>query len=163
MKQEVKKNTRHGMPKPLNLIIMFLGIFNGPEFLFVFLSLILISSGVIKWKRYNIHRALNIPKQAPHYLDDAYKSAKEVGLFLNKRKLVTGVDLCEKEIGKGVPYTKLSGIMNGRSMDLVYLMYIAHNLGCEVIIRQVSEENMEDNERFIQLVSRLNDNQRYNS
>lgn len=46
---------------------------------------------VVRYRRYNIHRALNLPKNPPRYPDSAIKSAKEIGKFLFTRAEICGV------------------------------------------------------------------------
>lgn len=126
------------------------------------IALAITTYGIVKWKQHNVKRALNLPKRAPHYMDDAYQSAKKVGTFLRYRRYVTGVDLGKQSDATGIPANVLNKIGSGECMEIVYLMRMAHHLGCEVIIREVAAHDTENHERFIELVSRLNDNRMYN-
>ena len=77
---------------------------------------------VVKYRKYNVQRALQMPKNPPHYPDSAIKSARKTGIsVINLRNLSDGKDY---------------GVIN--------LIRMAHYLGCEIVVRQTGTQDTED-------------------
>lgn len=106
-----------------------------------------------------ICKIMNAPLECPP-LDNAIKSSKAIGAFLFDRY---------KAIGKGNNPKKEAGIAGldmfsmGTStcMQFIEFIRLCHALGCEVVVRQVGTEDIEDpantREAFIQIMSHIED------
>lgn len=99
---------------------------------------------VVRYRRYNIHRALNLPKNPPRYPDSAMKSAKEIGKFLFTRAEICGVRFMTADKDTGVSYEAIRDISRGKDTHIVNFLRMAHFLGCEVVIRQIGTTDTED-------------------
>lgn len=99
---------------------------------------------VVKYRKYNIHRALALPKNPPRYPDSAMKSAREIGDFLFERADVCGVYFMTADKDTGVSYEAIRDISNGKDTHIVNFLRMAHFLGCEVVIRQIGTSDTED-------------------
>lgn len=99
---------------------------------------------VVKYRKYNIHRALALPKNPPRYPDSAMKSAREIGDFLFERADVCGVYFMTADKDTGVSYEAIRDIADGKDTHIVNFLRMAHFLGCEVVIRQIGTSDTED-------------------
>lgn len=99
---------------------------------------------VVRYRRYNIHRALALPKNPPRYPVSAMKSAREIGLFLFNRAKICGVNFMTADKDTGVSYEALRKIAYGKDTHIVNFLRMAHFLGCEVVIRQIGTTDTED-------------------
>ena len=99
---------------------------------------------VVKYRKYNIHRALALPKNPPRYPDSAMKSAREIGDFLFERADVCGVYFMTADKDTGVSYEAIRDIADGKDTHIVNFLRMAHLLGCEVVIRQIGTSDTED-------------------
>lgn len=99
---------------------------------------------VVKYRKYNIHRALALPKNPPRYPDSAMKSAREIGKFLFERADVCGVYFMTADKDTGVSYEAIRDISDGKDTHIVNFLRMAHFLGCEVVIRQIGTSDTED-------------------
>ncbi len=99
---------------------------------------------VVKYRKYNIHRALALPKNPPRYPDSAMKSAREIGNFLFERADVCGVYFMTADKDTGVSYEALRDILDGKDTHIVNFIRMAHFLGCEVVIRQIGTSDTEN-------------------
>lgn len=99
---------------------------------------------VVKYRKYNIHRALALPKNPPRYPDSAMKSAREIGNFLFERADVCGVYFMTADKDTGVSYEALRDISDGKDTHIVNFIRMAHFLGCEVVIRQIGTSDTEN-------------------
>ena len=99
---------------------------------------------VVKYRKYNIHRALALPKNPPRYPDSAMKSAREIGDFLFERADVCGVYFMTADKDTGVSYEAIRDIADGEDTHIVNFLRMAHFLGCEVVIRQIGTSDTED-------------------
>lgn len=99
---------------------------------------------VVKYRKYNIHRALALPKNPPRYPDSAMKSAREIGNFLFERADVCGVYFMTADKDTGVSYEAIRDISDGKDTHIINLLRMAHFLGCEVVIRQIGTSDTED-------------------
>lgn len=99
---------------------------------------------VVKYRKYNIHRALALPKNPPRYPDSAMKSAREIGNFLFERADVCGVYFMTADKDTGVSYEAIRDISDGKDTHIINFLRMAHFLGCEVVIRQIGTSDTED-------------------
>lgn len=99
---------------------------------------------VVKYRKYNIHKALALPKNPPRYPDSAMKSAREIGDFLFERADVCGVYFMTADKDTGVSYEAIRDIADGKDTHIVNFLRMAHFLGCEVVIRQIGTSDTED-------------------
>lgn len=99
---------------------------------------------VVRYRRYNIHRALNLPKQSPRYPDSAIKSARSIGQFLFTRAETCGVYYMSADRETGVSYQALKNIAYGKDEHIINLIRMSHYLGCEIVIRQIGTTDTED-------------------
>ena len=99
---------------------------------------------VVKYRKYNIHKALALPKNPPRYPDSAMKSAREIGDFLFERADVCGVYFMTADKDTGVSYEAIRDIADGKDTHIVNFLRMAHLLGCEVVIRQIGTSDTED-------------------
>lgn len=89
---------------------------------------------------HRITKLLNAPTSCPP-LDDALKSAKEIGFFLANRAnwnyniLITNGNYQSQDI---------SNIYFGENYQVVTFIRLCHALGCEVIIKQKGAEDIEE-------------------
>lgn len=99
---------------------------------------------IVKYRKYNVHRALNLPKNPPRYPDSAMKSAREIGSFLFHRADTCGVYFLTADKDTGVSYDAISDIADGKDKHIVNFIRMAHFVGCEVVIRQIATSDTED-------------------
>lgn len=99
---------------------------------------------VVKYRKYNIHKALALPKNPPRYPDSAMKSAREIGDFLFERADVCGVYFMTADKDTGVSYEAIRDIADGKDTHIVNFLRMTHFLGCEVVIRQIGTSDTED-------------------
>lgn len=119
---------------------------------------------VVKYRKYNIHRALALPKNPPRYPDSAMKSAREIGDFLFERADVCGVYFMTADKDTGVSYEAIRGIANGKDTHIVNFLRMAHFLGCEVVIRQIGTSDTEDSattpQVYAEMIARIEEESR---
>ena len=99
---------------------------------------------VVKYRKYNIQRALQMPKNPPHYPDSAIKSAREIGDFLFERAQFAGVHFIASGDKTGISVTNLRNLSDGKDYGVINLIRMAHYLGCEVVVRQIGTHDTED-------------------
>ena len=107
--------------------------------------LVLLFAGVIvvKYRKYNVQRALRMPKNPPHYPDSAIRSAREIGDFLFERAQAAGVYFISSNDKTGISVDNLHRLSNGKDYGVINLIRMAHYLGCEVVIRQTGMQDTE--------------------
>jgi hypothetical protein len=110
---------------------------------------------VVKYRKYNIHRALALPKNPPRYPDSAMRSAREIGKFLFERADVCGVYFMTADKDTGVSYEALRDISDGKDTHIVNFIRMAHFLGCEVVIRQIGTSDTENPDTTPQVYAEL--------
>lgn len=118
-------------------------------------TLLFIGVLIVKYRKYNIHRALNLPKNPPRYPDSAMKSARAIGIFLFNRAKICGVNFMTADKNTGVSYEALRDISRGKDTHIVNLLRMAHYLGCEVVIRQIGTTDTEDPETTPQVYEEM--------
>lgn len=99
---------------------------------------------VVKFRKYNVQRALQMPKNPPHYPDSAIKSAREIGDFLFERAKAAGVHFIASIDKTGISVTNLHNLSEGKDYGVINLIRMAHYLGCEIIVRQTGTQDTED-------------------
>ncbi len=99
---------------------------------------------VVKFRKYNVQRALQMPKNPPHYPDSAIKSAREIGDFLFERAKAAGVHFIASRDKTGISVTNLHNLSEGKDYGVINLIRMAHYLGCEIIVRQTGTQDTED-------------------
>lgn len=116
---------------------------------------------VVKYRKYNVQRALNMPKKSPHYPDSAMKSARAIGDFLFERAQAAGVYYISSMEYTGMTVEGLRRLTDGKDYGVINLIRMAHYLGCEVVIRQKGTQDTEDPEmtaeRYAEFISKLED------
>lgn len=119
---------------------------------------------VVKYRKYNIHRALALPKNPPRYPDSAMKSAREIGDFLFERADVCGVYFMTADKDTGVSYEAIRDIADGKDTHIVNFLRMAHFLGCEVVIRQIGTSDTEDSattpQVYAEMIARIKEESR---
>lgn len=119
---------------------------------------------VVKYRKYNIHRALALPKNPPRYPDSAMKSAREIGDFLFERADVCGVYFMTADKDTGVSYEAIRDIADGKDTHIVNFLRMAHFLGCEVVIRQIGTSDTEDSattpQVYAEMIARIEEERR---
>ena len=119
---------------------------------------------VVKYRKYNIHRALALPKNPPRYPDSAMKSAREIGDFLFERADVCGVYFMTADKDTGVSYEAIRDIAGGEDTHIVNFLRMAHFLGCEVVIRQIGTSDTEDSattpQVYAEMIARIEEESR---
>lgn len=119
---------------------------------------------VVKYRKYNIHRALALPKNPPRYPDSAMKSAREIGDFLFERADVCGVYFMTADKDTGVSYEAIRDIADGKDTHIVNFLRMAHFLGCEVVIRQIGTSDTEDSattpQVYAEMIARIEEESR---
>lgn len=119
---------------------------------------------VVKYRKYNIHRALALPKNPPRYPDSAMKSAREIGDFLFERADVCGVYFMTADKDTGVSYEAIRDIADGEDTHIVNFLRMAHFLGCEVVIRQIGTSDTEDSattpQVYAEMIARIEEESR---
>lgn len=119
---------------------------------------------VVKYRKYNIHRALALPKNPPWYPDSAMKSAREIGDFLFERADVCGVYFMTADKDTGVSYEAIRDIADGKDTHIVNFLRMAHFLGCEVVIRQIGTSDTEDSattpQVYAEMIARIEEESR---
>lgn len=99
---------------------------------------------VVKYRKYNVQRALQMPKNPPHYPDSAIKSAREIGDFLFERAQFAGVHFIASRDKTGISVTNLRNLSDGKDYGVINLIRMAHYLECEVVVRQIGTHDTED-------------------
>ena len=116
---------------------------------------------VVKYRKYNVQKALNMPKSSPHYPDSAIKSAKAIGSFLFERAQAAGVYFICSDAKTGITTENIRRISDGKDYGVINLIRMAHYLGCEVVIRHKGTQDTEDPEmtaeRYAEFISVLQD------
>lgn len=116
---------------------------------------------VVKYRKYNVQRALQMPKNPPHYPDSAIRSAREIGDFLFERAQAAGVYFISSNDKTGISVDNLRRLSDGKDYGVINLIRMAHYLGCEVVIRQKGTQDTEDPEmtagRYAEFISKLED------
>lgn len=88
-------------------------------------------------------RTLNVPKQ---YVDsgDAEKTAKEIAHFLNERSFLCRRFFNSERHGFNKKDRQtIPIILSGLCYENVQLVRLIHSLGCEIVIRQVGDGNLD--------------------
>lgn len=99
---------------------------------------------VVKYRKYNVQRALQMPKNPPHYPDSAIKSARKIGDFLFERAQAAGVHFIASTDKTGISVTNLRNLSDGKDYGVINLIRMAHYLGCEIVVRQTGTQDTED-------------------
>lgn len=116
------------------------------ELFLVFLLAIIAAVTIIQYRKYNVQRALKLPKHPPRYNDNAIKEAKAIGIFLHERAKACGVYILDAPEKTGIYYRDVWDILHGEERGTVTFIRLCHHLGCEVIVRQQGTEDTEGNE-----------------
>lgn len=115
------------------------------EILFWTVCLLLLAGViVVKYRKYNVQRALQMPKNPPHYPDSAIKSAREIGDFLFERAEAAGVYFISSGDKTGMSPEDIHKLSDGKDYGVINLIRMAHYLGCEVVIRQTGTQDTEN-------------------
>lgn len=138
-----------------------------PRFIFAIACFLLLAGLlVVRYRKYNVHRALNLPKNPPIYSDDAIRSAKAIGQFLSERAKVCGLYFLSVDKDIGVSWQALWDMSGGKDYHIINFIRMAHYLGCEVIVRQTGTKDTEDPEmtpeKFAEIISRLKEIEKKN-
>ena len=99
---------------------------------------------VVKYRKYNVQRALQMPKNPPHYPDSAIKSARKIGDFLFERAKAAGVHFIASTDKTGISVINLRNLSDGKDYGVINLIRMAHYLGCEIVVRQAGTQDTED-------------------
>lgn len=99
---------------------------------------------VVKYRKYNVQRALQMPKNPPHYPDSAIKSARKIGDFLFERAQAAGVHFIASTDKTGISVINLRNLSDGKDYGVINLIRMAHYLGCEIVVRQTGTQDTED-------------------
>ncbi len=138
-----------------------------PRFIFAIACFLLLAGFlVVRYRRYNVHRALNMPKNPPIYSDDAIRSAKAIGRFLHERAKISGVYFLSADKETGVLWQSLWDMGGGKDYHLINFIRIAHYLGCEVIVRQTGTKDTENPEmtpeKYAEIICRMKEIEKKN-
>lgn len=115
------------------------------EILFWTVCLLLLAGViVVKYRKYNVQRALQMPKNPPHYPDSAIKSARKIGDFLFERAKAAGVHFIASTDKTGISVINLRNLSDGKDYGVINLIRMAHYLGCEIVVRQTGTQDTED-------------------
>ena len=138
-----------------------------PRFIFAIACFLLLAGLlVVRYRKYNVHRALNLPKNPPIYSDDAIRSAKAIGQFLSERAKVCGLYFLSADKDTGVSWQALWDMRGGKDYHIINFIRMARYLGCEVIVRQTGTKDTEDSEmtpeKFAEIISRLKEIEKKN-
>lgn len=110
---------------------------------FILIVIFIIILGItICYYNHRIAKILNAPLECPP-LDDALKSAKEIGCFLSKRANFNTEILITKVDNKIYRREDVSDIYWGENYQVATFIRLCHALGCEVVVRQRGEEDIE--------------------
>lgn len=115
------------------------------SFLIVLLAIIA-AVIIIEYRKYNVQRALKLPKCPPQCNDNAIKEAKAIGAFLHERAKACGVYILDAPEKTGACYRDVWDIMHGEERGTVTFIRLCHHLGCEIIVRQQGTEDTEGEE-----------------
>lgn len=125
------------------------------------LSLIIPGVIVVKIRKYRFQRALMIPRSSPRYSDDAIKQAKEIASFLCRRREEAGVLIYECADGSGIPDECAARVASGRDDGVITLIRLCHYLGCELVVRQIGYDDLENAENtpqvFAEYIAKLDE------
>lgn len=99
---------------------------------------------IVKYRKYNVQKALHMPKNPPHYPDSAIKSARAIGDFLFERAQAAGVYFICSDAKTGVTAENIRKISDGKDYGVINLIRMAHYLGCEIVVRQMGTQDTED-------------------
>lgn len=116
------------------------------ESFLVIMVVIIAAVIIIEYRKYNVQRALKLPKSPPQCNDNAIKEAKAIGVFLHDRAKACGVCILDTPEKTGVYYRDVWDIIHGEERGTVTLIRLCHYLGCEIIVRQQGTEDMEGEE-----------------
>lgn len=110
---------------------------------FMLIVIFIITFGiVICYYEHRISKILNAPTSCPP-LDDALKSAKEIGYFLAERANWNSHILATKG-AKKYQSQDVSNIYRGKNYQVATFIRLCHALGCEVSIHQKGVEDLEE-------------------
>lgn len=115
---------------------------NNNLILIICIFLLLIAVFIWQYRKFNKQKALNLPKEAPRYNDDSIKSAKAIGHFLKERSSLAGVTF--KPELTNVNFEKSLEIYSGSAVGVIALCRVAHRLGCEVVVREITENGLDE-------------------
>lgn len=119
----------------------------------IFCIVIILAVFITCYRHYDKRKALTLPKEAPCHTDDSLKSAKAIGTFLHERAELAGIsfepersEYTSKEffILKSIYKKETNAIYNGKAAGVVVLCRMAHQLGCNVIVREITESGLDD-------------------
>lgn len=97
---------------------------------------------VWQYMKFDKKKALTMPKEALRYNDDSIKSAKAIGQYLNERADLAGVTF--KPELTNVSFEKSLEIYAGSAVGVIALCRMAHRLGCEVVVREITEHGLDE-------------------
>lgn len=107
-----------------------------------------------------ICKILNAPVVCPP-LDNAIKSARAIGSFLNDRCKATGGSTLTPKGETGINEHRMQNIMLGDEIAIAEFIRLCHSVGCEVVVRQIGTDDLEDPENtpevFAQKTSHMED------
>ena len=130
--------------------------------IFAILMVFLVGFIVVQCRKYDVQRALKLPKNPPKYSDDAIKEAKAIGIFLHQRANACGVYFHKSGEATGLRWNDVWDI--GKNSGVVTLVRLCHYLGCEIIIRQIDTKDIECEENtkevIAEYISRLDEKYR---
>lgn len=116
------------------------------ELFLIILLAVIAAVTIIQHRKYNVQRALKLPKHPPRYNDNAIKEAKAIGIFLHERAKACGVYILDAPEKTGVHSRDVWDILHGEERGTVTFIRLCHHLGCEVIVRQQGTDDTEGNE-----------------
>lgn len=73
---------------------------------------------IIQYRKYNVQRALKLPKNPPKYSDDAIKEAKAIGRFLHDRADACGVYFHKSDETTGLQFSDVWDTGNSRNFTV---------------------------------------------
>lgn len=134
------------------------------ESFLIFLLTIIAAVTIIQYRKYEVQRALKLPKCPPKYSDDAIKEAKAIGRFLHDRADACGVYFHKSGETTGLRFNDVWDIGSGENRDVVTFIRLCHHLGCEIVIRQIDTKDIECEENtkevMAEYISRLDEKYR---
>ena len=106
------------------------------------ITLMLLAVFVWQYMKFDKKKALTMPKEALRHNDDSIKSAKAIGQYLNERADIAAVTF--KPELTNVSSEKSLEIYAGSAVGGIALCRVAHRLGCEVVVREITEHGLDE-------------------
>ena len=108
-----------------------------------FLMLLSVLLLVFKIREANIHKALNLPRHT-NPTNDSFVQAREIGRFLHQRATACNIYFHNTPDTSGVDPKVFHRISSGEECSVAQLVRLCHAVGCEIVIRQMDTDDMED-------------------